>query len=326
MILPGTMTNVFEHPHLTDPENGISGIAAVVRELAAARHDWRTAHHRSEEPGPRELPAPDQVAAIVAALRGILFPMRLGPADLRQEEENSWIARTLEVVAADLLKQIQLELDWTRRKHPDDPVAAYDPAAHAQTLVHRFLAGLGHIRRRLDKDVVAAFRADPAARSVDEVLLSYPGIRALINHRLAHALQRLGLPLIARLTAEQAHSETGIDIHPGATIGDEFFIDHGTGVVIGATAVIGNRVTIFQHVTLGAKSFPTDGAGQVIKGAPRHPVVEDDVVIYAGATVLGRVRIGKGAVLGGNVWITTDVPAGTRISQARLRSDAAPEG
>lgn len=294
--------------------------------LAAARHDWRSAHHRSEEPGPRELPAPDTVAAIVAGLRGILFPMRLGPADLRQEDENAWIARSLEVVARDLLQQVRLELDWTRRRHPDDPVAAHDPATHAQTLVRRFLAGLGGIRRLLDKDVVAAFRADPAARSVDEVLLSYPGIRALIHHRLAHALHGLGLPLIARLMAEIAHSETGIDIHPGATIGEAFFIDHGTGVVIGATAVIGNRVTIFQQVTLGARSFPTDGEGQTIKGAPRHPVVEDDVVIYAGATVLGRVTIGRGAVLGGNVWITADVPAGARVAQARLRSDGVPPG
>ena len=148
------------------------------------------------------------------------------------------------------------------------------------------------------------------------MLLCYPGVLAMIHHRLAHRLYGLGLPLLARITAELAHSQTGIDIHPGAKIGKGFFIDHGTGVVIGETAVIGERVRLYQAVTLGAKRFPQGEDGLLKKGLARHPIVEDDVVIYAGATVLGRVTIGKGATIGGNVWITHDVPAGGNVTQA----------
>jgi serine O-acetyltransferase len=168
---------------------------------------------------------------------------------------------------------------------------------------------------------VAAYRGDPAARSVDEVLLCYPGILAMINHRIAHRLYELELPLLARIIAEIAHSETGIDIHPGATIGPSFFIDHGTGVVIGETAVIGARVRLYQAVTLGAKSFPGDGSGGLQKGLPRHPVVEDDVVIYAGATILGRVTIGRGSVIGGNIWLTRSVPPGSNVTQANSQHE-----
>ena len=169
--------------------------------------------------------------------------------------------------------------------------------------------------------MLAAFQGDPAARSVDEVVLSYPGVLALIHHRLAHQLYRLELPLLARIVAELAHGQTGIDIHPGAQIGARFFIDHGTGVVIGETAQIGTNVRIYQAVTLGAKRFPKDAQGQLEKGWARHPIVQDDVVIYAGATILGRVTIGHGAVIGGNVWITDDVPAGSNVTQAQLRRD-----
>ena len=183
-----------------------------------------------------------------------------------------------------------------------------------------FAAALPGIRRLLDSDVLAAFQGDPAARSVDEVLLCYPGVLAMIHHRLAHRLYGLGLPLLARIVAELAHAQTGIDIHPGATIGAGFFIDHGTGVVIGETAVIGERVRLYQAVTLGAKRFPTDADGNLQKGLPRHPVVEDDVVIYAGATILGRVTLGTGATIGGNVWLTDDVPPGASVTQASLQN------
>jgi serine O-acetyltransferase len=152
-------------------------------------------------------------------------------------------------------------------------------------------------------------------------LLCYPGILAVIHYRLAHALYQEGLPLLARITSEIAHGETGIDIHPGAHIGASFFIDHGTGVVIGETAIIGERVRVYQAVTLGAKRFPRDADGHLQKGLPRHPIVEDDVVIYAGATILGRIRIGKGASIGGNVWLTEDIPAGARITQATSVND-----
>jgi len=151
------------------------------------------------------------------------------------------------------------------------------------------------LRRLLDTDVTAAYQGDPAAQSVDEVLLCYPGVIAMIHHRIAHALYALDVPLVARIIAEVAHSDTGIDIHPGAQIGASFFIDHGTGVVIGETAVIGERVRLYQHVTLGAKSFPASENGELKKGLPRHPVIEDDVVVYAGATILGRVTVGRGS-------------------------------
>lgn len=303
------------------PAPRLPDLEAVLAELAETRRIWREAHHRSQEPGPRELPSRDSVERIVGGLRGVLFPMRLGPSDLRQEDENRYIAQTLATVLPELLAQVRLELAWDAR-HEGAPPAP----ARAEAIVAAFVTSLPEIRRVLDTDVTAAYRADPAARSVDEVLLCYQGIQALIHHRIAHRLHVLGVPLIARLVAEIAHGATGIDIHPGATIGDHFFIDHGTGVVIGATAVIGHRVQLFQGVTLGAKSFPTDAEGRAIKGMPRHPIVEDDVTIYSGATVLGRVTIGRGAILGGSVWVTEDVPPNAIVSQAHPHStDRPPE-
>jgi serine O-acetyltransferase len=147
-------------------------------------------------------------------------------------------------------------------------------------------------------------------------------VRAITNYRLAHELFLLGVPLIPRIITEQAHSVTGIDIHPGATIGEHFFIDHGTGVVIGETCRIGDRVRVYQGVTLGAKSFPLDDEGRPMKGIARHPIVEDEVIIYSGATVLGRVTIGRGSIIGGNVWLTHSVPPGSRIAQANERPQA----
>lgn len=300
-----------------------SDIDAIVRDLSEARLDWRVTHHRLNEPGPRELPSRERAGQIIDALRGVLFPMRLGPADLRQEHENAYVAETLRAVLSLLRDEVRLELGWAAR-HLGEQGAVPLPR-QADRIVSDFAADLSAIRRLLDGDVIAAFNADPAARSVDEVLLCYPGIQALIHYRVAHRLFLLGVPLIARMISELAHGATGIDIHPGATVGERFFIDHGTGIVIGATAIIGDRVQVYQAVTLGAKSFPTDSDGRAIKGVPRHPIVEDDVVIYSGATVLGRVTIGRGAILGGNVWVTEDVPPYTILSQARPRSVDQPE-
>jgi serine O-acetyltransferase len=173
----------------------------------------------------------------------------------------------------------------------------------------------------LESDVRAAYEGDPAAKSLDEVMLCFPGIAAITYHRIAHTLYRLKVPLLARIISEFSHSSTGIDIHPGAKIGKSFFIDHGTGVVVGETSVIGERVRIYQGVTLGAKSFPVDANGVIIKGADRHPIIEDDVVIYAGATILGRITIGKGSSIGGNVWLTRSVPPNSRIAQAQVRTE-----
>jgi serine O-acetyltransferase len=289
----------------------------VVRELAAVRQRWRTAQKRSHEPGGRELPSRDALTAILDGLRGALFPMRLGPPDLRQESEDFYIGHTLDAALHALLTQVRLELRHQHRHESNGHEAATEQ--QARELVRDFAHSLPTIRELLDSDVVAAFEGDPAARSVDEVLLCYPGIHAMIHHRVAHRFYQLGVPLLARIVAELAHSATGIDIHPGASIGAGLFIDHGTGVVIGETAVIGQRVRVYQAVTLGAKRFPTDDSGHLSKGLARHPVVEDDVVIYAGATVLGRVTIGRGATIGGNLWVTHDVAAGVNLSQARSR-------
>lgn len=296
-------------------------IRRVVSELAAERQRWREAQKRSSDPGGRELPSRDELARILEGLQGVLFPMRLGPTDLRQESEDYYVGHTLDSVLHALLAQVRLELGYEARHQSDGDGSALED--HAVQIVRDFSLALPRIRALLDSDAVAAFDGDPAARSVDEVLLCYPGLLAMIYHRVAHRLYELGAPLLARMVSELAHSRTGIDIHPGASIDEGFFIDHGTGVVIGETAVIGKRVRVYQAVTLGAKSFPTDESGHPLKGLPRHPVVEDDVVIYAGATVLGRVTLGRGATIGGNVWLTHDVPPGAHITQARVRDEAA---
>ena len=290
----------------------------VVQALHAVRNEWRDAQRRSREPGGRELPSRDALAQIVEQLKGALFPMRLGPPDLRHESEDFYVGHTLDAALQALLQQARLELAWGQRHAPLSEAALDEQVANA---VREFASALPGIRRLLDSDVLAAFQGDPAARSVDEVLLCYPGILAMIHHRLAHQLYQLDLPLLARIVAELAHGQTGIDIHPGAQIDAGFFIDHGAGVVIGETAIIGKRVRLYQAVTLGAKRFPTDAEGHLQKGLPRHPLVEDDVVIYAGATILGRVTLGKGATIGGNVWITESVPAGASVTQAVLRQD-----
>jgi serine O-acetyltransferase len=293
-------------------------LTSVVAQLAHERQRWRQRQQRSTEPGGRELPSPQVMAHIIDGLRGVLFPMRLGPSDLRQESEDFYVGHTLDSVLQSLFEQAKLELTHA---HRDEPTQALATRAH--DLVRAFAHSLPQVRALLDSDVTAAFEGDPAASSVDEVLLCYPGIEAMIHHRLAHRLYGLGVPLLARLVSERAHALTGIDIHPGADIGPGFFIDHGTGVVIGETSVIGQRVRIYQAVTLGAKSFPLDDQGHVVKGLARHPIVEDEVVIYAGATVLGRITIGKGASIGGNVWVTHDVPPGAQLRQAQAQRDDA---
>jgi serine O-acetyltransferase len=294
-------------------------IEDIVQELQTVRQQWREVQRRSLEPGGRELPARGALAGIVETLKGVLFPMRLGPPDLRQESENFYVGHALDSALHALFAQAQLELQYRARHLPRDDE---DVLARAGTAVRAFAAKLPRIRTLLDSDVLAAFHGDPAAGSVDEVLLCYPGILAMIHHRLAHELYKLDLRLLARIVAELAHAETGIDIHPGAQIGAGFFIDHGTGVVIGETTVIGDRVRLYQAVTLGAKRFPRDSDGHLEKGLARHPIVEDDVVIYAGATILGRVTLGRGAVIGGNVWLTHDVAPGANVTQAVSRNEA----
>ncbi len=290
------------------------GLDNIVGELREVRRRWRETCARNRECGGRELPAPDSIREIVDGLRGALFPMRLGPPDLRQESEDFFVAHTLDSALHSLHWQVLLELQYTARQTGQNTEADFD--AQAVDIVSRFAATLPKVRSVLDTDVRAAYNGDPAAHSVDEILLCYPGIQAVIYYRIAHELHQLGASMNARIIAELAHSASGIDIHPGAKIGSGFFIDHGTGVVIGETAVIGERVRIYQAVTLGAKRFNVGEDGVLEKGQPRHPIVEDDVVIYAGATILGRITIGKGSSIGGNVWLTRSVPPGSVITQA----------
>jgi len=306
------------HPFPSPAEGGELPLDEVVAQLRQARLDWRASQQRPREAGGRELPSAEALAAIVEGLRGALFPMRLGPPDLRQDGEDFFVGHSLHTQLQALQGQILLELRHAARQQQSLAAAELEAetATQAAALTRRFALSLADIRRLLDRDVQAAFEGDPAARSVDEVLLCYPGIAAMIHHRLAHQLYRLGVPLLARMVAELSHAQTGIDIHPGAQIGAGLFIDHGTGVVIGETAVIGERVRIYQAVTLGARSFPVDGEGHVQKGLPRHPIVEDEVVIYAGATILGRITLGRGATIGGNVWVTRSVAPGSHVSQA----------
>ncbi len=291
----------------------------IVSDLHAARMEWRGPRGRLRgESGGREFPSQDSLRQIIKDLSGALFPMRLGPIDLREEVEDFYVGHTIGAALDALLQQVCLELQYVDKNDPD---LRRETQSRAIEIVRQFGAELPSVRHALDLDVTAAYQGDPAAHSVDEVLLCYPGVVAMIHHRLANVLYRLGVPVLARIVAEIAHADTGIDIHPGATIGRSFFIDHGTGVVIGETAIIGDRVRLYQMVTLGAKRFPPGENGELKKGLARHPLIEDDVVIYAGATILGRVTIGKGSTIGGNVWLTRSVPAGSNVTQASLVSD-----
>ena len=271
--------------------------------------------------GPRKggrsvLPSREVVGRVVGDLRAVLFPWHFGAPDVSEDGLSYYVGRTLDRALAGLLDQVRVglsfECDHTGRGCPECEPKAIE-------ITERFAARLPAVRTLLGSDARAAFDGDPAATSPDEALFSYAGVHAIINHRIAHELQLLGVPLIPRIVSELSHAATGVDIHPAAKIGASFFIDHGTGVVIGETCTIGERVRLYQGVTLGAKSFPLDTRGRPIKGIPRHPIVEDDVVIYAGATILGRITIGKGSSIGGNVWITHDVKAGSRVSQAEAR-------
>lgn len=292
-------------------------IDKITGELRLARHDWRERQGRELDLGSRELPSHQAVHQTVDTLCAILFPMRLGPPDLTKEREDQFVAYMLGNVERELVNQVALELQYLERGQQD--LVALKEQATGQ--VGKLLAQLPALRRQLDDDVLAAYHGDPAATCVDEVLISYPGVQAIIHHRIAHGFYRAGLSMIARIIAEKAHSATGIDIHPGATIGRSFFIDHGTGVVVGETAILGDRVRIYQNVTLGAVRFNEDETGALTKGEPRHPIVEDDVVIYAGATILGRITIGRGSVIGGNVWLTRSVPPESRVSQASVQQN-----
>ncbi|HTI17587.1 MAG TPA: serine O-acetyltransferase EpsC [Trinickia sp.] len=289
------------------------GLEEIVAELRASREEL----HRTRHPrGIRELPSREAIVAIVNGLRAAMFPTHYGAPDLTDETVDYYVGHTLDSTLRLLREQVHRAL---RLLPEHEQTSSAELAARAYEITRAFGVQLPSIRAMLVSDIQAAFAGDPAAHDITEILLCYPGVLAMMHHRVAHAFYRQGVPLLARFVNEIAHSATGIDIHPGAQIGPSFFIDHGTGVVIGETAVIGERVRVYQAVTLGAKSFPADSDGTLVKGRPRHPIVEDDVVIYAGATILGRVTIGRGAVIGGNVWLTHSVSPGASVSQGSVR-------
>ena len=297
------------------PANAALGVDAIVRQLREIRD--ASLHKRNRDDKPPKLPSRDALRKIIGGLAAAMFPNRLGTTDFAAEGIDHYVGHTLDQALNLLVEQLARELHFV------SGLAAQTQAHRdeAAAIVRRFGAAVPQVRALLDTDIEAAFQGDPAARTSDEVLVCYPGIWAILHYRLAHLLYGDSAPLTARMIAELAHSETGIDIHPGAQISERFFIDHGTGVVIGETAVIGRNVRLYQAVTLGAKRFPVGEDGLLVKGQARHPIVEDDVVIYAGATVLGRVTIGRGSIIGGNVWLTRSVPPGSTISQAQVRSD-----
>ena len=269
-------------------------------------------------PSGRPLPSRDKVVAIVEMLRSAIFPGYFGEAQVLPEALRFHVGAALDRAGRELREQVACALCYGCEMES----GTCDPSrcdARAADKVRSFLARLPEVRRLLATDVRAAYEGDPAAKSPDETIICYPGMFAIMNYRIAHELHALEVPLLPRMITEHAHSVTGIDIHPGAAIGESFFIDHGTGVVIGETTVIGSRVRLYQGVTLGAKSFPLDEHGNPIKDVPRHPIVEDDVVIYSEATILGRVTIGKGSHIGGNVSLTRSVPPDSWIGQTAAK-------
>jgi serine O-acetyltransferase len=260
------------------------------------------------------LPGEEEVLGILHDLMEVIFPGYRGKKSLSLKTVRFHVGEILARVSGELRSQIVRATNYNCTMEKCDDC---DVPRRADEAVAHLLNRLPTLRETLKTDVAAAFDGDPAAKTLDEIVLSYPGLRAITIHRIAHELYACQVPLIPRMMGEYAHRTTGIDIHPGATIGRSFFIDHGTGVVIGETAVIGERVKIYQGVTLGALSFPKDAAGNVIKGVKRHPNIADEVTIYSGATILGNITIGRGAVIGGNVWLTEDVAPGTTITMPR---------
>ena len=290
-------------------------LTQAVSELSD-KHSYEGLFHQYKDGDP--LPSGKSLRRIVELSREILFPGYFGNSTVHRRTINYHIGVNVEELFGLLTEQIQAGLCFGLENTPSDNVIKKTPDRDtAASIAARFISRLPEIRRILAPDVEAAYYGDPAATCFGEIICCYPIIRAITNYRIAHELYMLNVPLIPRIITEMAHSETGIDIHPGAQIGHHFTIDHGTGVVIGATCIIGNNVKLYQGVTLGAKSFPLDENGNPIKGIARHPILEDDVIVYSNATILGRITIGKGATIGGNIWVTESVPAGSRIVQRR---------
>lgn len=286
----------------------------VIAELSKEKSYKSVCHPHFKD---HKMPSLQALEEIVSLSRKIIFPGYFGNSSVRPDSVNYFIGVNIERLNELLAEQICAGLCFMS----DDPekfdINEGKRIAHDYAI--KFIEKLPDLRHVLSTDVEAIYLGDPAAKSKGEVIFCYPAIRAITNYRVANALLNIGVTLIPRMITEMAHSETGIDIHPRASIGSYFSIDHGTGVVIGATSIIGNNVKIYQGVTLGAKSFPLDEKGNPIKGIPRHPIIEDDVVIYAQATILGRITIGSNSVIGGNIWVTNSVEPNSKIVQFKPR-------
>ncbi len=289
----------------------VPGLGAVVEKLCQANGNLSRRSDRI--PCAEPLPSRDVVIEMVESLRSVLFPGYFGVSEVSPETLSFHVGHALDQVRRTLQVQIKRGLAFACLGQ-ECGLTHHLCEEKSDKVTATFLERLPSIQRLVASDVRAAYEGDPAATSPDEAIFCYPGVLAITNFRIAHELHRLNVPLLPRMITEHAHSVTGIDIHPGATIGESFFIDHGTGVVVGETCVIGRGVRIYQGVTLGAKSFPLDEEGNPIKGVPRHPIIEDDVIIYSGATILGRITIGAGSMVGGNVWLTRSVPANSRVT------------
>lgn len=265
--------------------------------------------HQHQDGNP--LPSGKVLEEIVDLSRSILFPGYFGRSNINKHTIRYHIGMAVEKLSKLLEDQILAGLCFSCPQNGKGG----NPACktRAKEMAFKLVEKLPEIRRVLATDVEAAFNGDPAAENFGEIISCYPVIKALSNYRIAHELHVIGVPLIPRIISEMAHSETGIDIHPAATIGEHFTIDHGTGVVIGATCIIGNNVKLYQGVTLGAKSFPLDENGNPIKGIPRHPILEDNVVVYSNATILGRITIGRGSIVGANIWVTEDLEPNSKV-------------
>ena len=305
------MTTTGKGPSPPPPERAQAGLGEVVSKLCQANGNLSRQTNRI--PCAEPMPSRDVAINMVESLRSVLFPGYFGVSEVSPETLGFHVGHVLDQVRRTLIMQIKRGLAFAC-PGSDCAMTHHVCEEKAQRITATFLEQLPHIQRLVASDVRAAYEGDPAATSPDEAIFCYPGVLAVTNFRIAHELHRLEVPLLPRMITEHAHSVTGIDIHPGASIDESFFIDHGTGVVVGETCVIGRGVRIYQGVTLGAKSFPLDDDGNPIKGVARHPIIEDEVIIYSGATILGRVTIGAGSVVGGNVWLTRSVPPNSRIT------------
>ena len=291
--------------------HGLPELDRITEELCKPS-DYQAIMYKSLGESP--MPSLEQLGEIVERLRAALFPGYYGNTRIAPESLRYHLAANLDSIFRLLKEQIRRGLCFTC---VGEGTSCSSCTNEAEDKSAAFMRALPGIRDLLAGDVKAAYEGDPAAKSPGEAIFCYPSLLTMTNHRIAHELYRLGVPLIPRIISEMAHSRTGIDIHPGAQIGKEFFIDHGTGVVIGETCIIGSGCRLYQGVTLGALSFTKDESGALVKGMPRHPVLEDRVTVYAGATILGRITIGSDSIIGGNVWLTHAVPAGSRIVQQR---------